>query len=254
MRYVWIYSILLLGFSDKFLQQGNTPSDIWSLGAVFLEMTTVLAGRTLADMKAFYSEHGSNGSYIRTNPEATKLWMTELERQPDCEHDTQLLNLIAQMTERKPDDRPTAQQVVITIQDFDCLQPYCGDCCYIDDGNTATSYAGSVSSILDKDDSSEHSPDVSTADTSKSLLEAKSESAWQSTTRREPTEDDTVMVQSTSLVEVDSSSNPTNDSQHHYAPQSPVHNRQDSKQTRQQHDSLAESDAVGFLALRNRYA
>jgi len=57
----------------------NTSSDIWSLGVVFLEMTAVLKGRTVAYVYDFLKKHGLGQAYVRTNPTGTLALVTELK-------------------------------------------------------------------------------------------------------------------------------------------------------------------------------
>ncbi|KAF7512717.1 hypothetical protein GJ744_000284 [Endocarpon pusillum] len=39
----------------------NPASDIWSLGCVFIEMSTVLMNRTIQELRKFYEENGTKG-------------------------------------------------------------------------------------------------------------------------------------------------------------------------------------------------
>lgn len=141
-------------------QKRGTPSDIWSLGCVFLEMATVLCNHTAEEMKEFFTSHGTKGLYVRTNEEASMLWTETVKRQPDSEDDTQPLALVHWMTKRSPEDRPTAQQVVNTIFEFEGQHAFCGICCY-DDSNTKTSYTGSVSSVIEENDDALKFPSMS---------------------------------------------------------------------------------------------
>lgn len=54
----------------------NTSSDIWSLGAVFLEMVVVLKGKTASDINIYFEENGSKDSFIRANPVALEGFIT----------------------------------------------------------------------------------------------------------------------------------------------------------------------------------
>lgn len=123
-------------------QKRNESSDVWSLGCVFLEMTTVLNNRTIEEMMDYYITHGTEGTCVRTNAKATKLWMEELQTKSKSSDDTEPLKLIAWMTERFAKDRPDAQQVVNTILSFESQQPFYGICCSVDDNSTQTFHQG----------------------------------------------------------------------------------------------------------------
>ncbi|KAI1814436.1 kinase-like domain-containing protein [Poronia punctata] len=57
----------------------NTASDVWSLGCVFLEMTTILFGYTHYDLLTFFSKNGTeNYTRISLNEEAIRLWIKYL--------------------------------------------------------------------------------------------------------------------------------------------------------------------------------
>ena len=103
-------------------------------------MTSVLNNRTLEEMKKFFVTHGTEREYVRSNEEATKLWMEELRRNPESAEDTEPLALIIQMIQRTPKDRYTAIQVVNTIQHFDSHLPFYGICCANDVGTTQKTY------------------------------------------------------------------------------------------------------------------
>ena len=113
----------------------------------------MLNNHTFKEMKEYFGSHGTKGYYIRTNAEATKLWAEEIKRQPESNDGIQPLGLVHWMTLEKPGDRPTAQQIGNTLFDFQSQQAIYGICCYVD-GNTQSSYIGSVSSYIDKNDSS----------------------------------------------------------------------------------------------------
>lgn len=158
-------------------------------------MVTVLTGQTLAGRKDFYQNNGTNGLYVRTNQKATHSWMEKLKIETPCRDDTQILDLIFNMTERQPDDRPTAQQVTNAILDFDGQQPYCGYCCYIDDGDTTTSYAGSVSSFVDDNDSSEQLSIWSETSTSSSSQTVQAVDSGADSVGEKLSDEDTIKLQ-----------------------------------------------------------
>jgi serine/threonine protein kinase len=110
----------------------NTSSDIWSLGAVFLEMVVVLKDKTIEYMENFFKEHGSKQAYVRTNTAALLELVAELEGVGSlC--DNRALGWIQLMLLTEQQLRPTAASLVasITNSDKDRREStvFCGICC-----------------------------------------------------------------------------------------------------------------------------
>ncbi|KAI9765695.1 MAG: hypothetical protein M1839_005400 [Geoglossum umbratile] len=120
----------------------NSSSDIYSLGCVFLEMTTVLRGRTLGSMKEYFYSHGTNESYVRTNSEAMNLWLEEIRDIMSPGYDNQPIEWIKDMVKVIPESRPGARELVSQISD--CEGGFCGTCCAGDDRSADSSYRGSM--------------------------------------------------------------------------------------------------------------
>jgi ankyrin repeat protein len=93
-------------------------------------------------MKEYFHSHGTNGSYVRTNPEAVQLWLEELRSKPNPAHDNEPLEWIKNMTKVKSEDRPSALQLTNLIRE--CEGGFCGTCCIDDEVSTESSYQGSV--------------------------------------------------------------------------------------------------------------
>ncbi|KAH6644829.1 kinase-like domain-containing protein, partial [Boeremia exigua] len=92
------------------------PSDIWSMGCVFLEMVTILHDRTLENMERFYLEHGTKYGPYHLNQLATAAWIDEL-CQTSTASDLEPLTWIQEMLEAQPASRPTVSQVLASISD-----------------------------------------------------------------------------------------------------------------------------------------
>ncbi|KAH0537169.1 hypothetical protein FGG08_005994 [Glutinoglossum americanum] len=61
----------------------NSLSDIYSLGCVFMEITSVLRGDLVGRTEEFFKSHGTEETYIQTNREAMELWCAELSGRPN---------------------------------------------------------------------------------------------------------------------------------------------------------------------------
>ncbi|KAF2816763.1 kinase-like protein [Mytilinidion resinicola] len=107
------------------------PSDIWSLGCVFLEMLAVLKGQRLQWMKDFYAARGTGQPFVRTNTEATVQLLAALEEMEQWS-DNSAIQWVEDMTQRSPQRRPTAAALVKAIMGSDrqrIMSPWCGLCC-----------------------------------------------------------------------------------------------------------------------------
>lgn len=97
------------------------------MGCVYIEMCTVLAGSTVAEMKVFFSGHGSKHEF--RDVKTTKLWTDKLIPNLATEQDLQPLSLARLMCNPDALRRPLAEEVVMRICQFDSPPPYfCVDC------------------------------------------------------------------------------------------------------------------------------
>ncbi|KAL8909888.1 MAG: hypothetical protein Q9171_004801 [Xanthocarpia ochracea] len=114
------------------LEPRNTSSDIWSLGVVFLEMITVLKGKTVEFVYEFLERHGNQQKYVRTNSAALDELITELKKSGSIS-DNQALEWIQQMLLTKQRLRQTSVTLVASIvaagERGDGNGPFCGICC-----------------------------------------------------------------------------------------------------------------------------
>jgi hypothetical protein len=110
----------------------NTSSDIWSLGIIFLKMTAVLKGRTVAYMYEFLQEHRSGQAYVRTNPTGTNALVAEF-KETGSPTDNAALGWVQSMVTVPQQLRPTAASLMASItsasQKGDRNEAFCGICC-----------------------------------------------------------------------------------------------------------------------------
>ena len=126
----------------------NSASDMWSLGIVFLEMTTVLRGSTIRQLRKFLEKNGTGHPYVGKNSPATHKWF-EVLRQADIqqESDNEPLSWIHDLLLRDPLNRPRAKTLLAQIQGSISAGSFCGFCC-AQDGNETNSICSSATSSL----------------------------------------------------------------------------------------------------------
>ena len=107
----------------------HRSSDIWSLGVLFLEMTTFIRGKTIDEMDRYLKTHGQQESHIHVNLEATMKWFEILrDTGTGSVLDNEPLVWIQQMLNREHTNRPSASVVynqILAFQDGE----FCGLCC-----------------------------------------------------------------------------------------------------------------------------
>ena len=110
-------------------------SDIWSLGVVYLEMTTVLRGRAFKDMGIFCTRNGSGNSTVWNNLEGALQWLDLVEpKSRPYSADTGLRKWIRAMLVDTPAMRISVQALCEDIDDFK-EDRYCGRCCSDDESS-----------------------------------------------------------------------------------------------------------------------
>ena len=112
----------------------SSASDVWSLGVVFLEMITVLRGRTIRELRRYLETHGTRHPCVWGNAPAIHEWF-ELIRQvstgPDS--DNEPLMWIKDMTQANPPNRPSSEAITKQIRNTAARSKFIGHCCATDD-------------------------------------------------------------------------------------------------------------------------
>ena len=107
----------------------HRSSDIWSLGVVFLEMVTILRGKSIAELDNFLQNNGHRHTEIHLNLDAAMNWFEQLQAHGrGSPIDNEPLSWIRPMLNRGHSNRPTA---VAVYQDIVAFQDgkFCGRCC-----------------------------------------------------------------------------------------------------------------------------
>lgn len=117
-------------------QKRNESSDVWSLGCVFLEISTVLKGRNVDFLRARFKEHSDSMAFHRNIP-MIRTWMAEL-RACGSVLDSFPLDWIQLMLQTDTKLRPTAQglyqwSIGTFTRSASVRKLFCGDCCIADE-------------------------------------------------------------------------------------------------------------------------
>lgn len=112
----------------------NSASDMWSLGIVFLEMTTVLRGHDIQEMRRHSESKGTRHPFVWGNPQATHEWFEVLRgAKSGLESDNEPLTWIKDLTHRDPQKRPQAWELTIQIREAASSCAFIGQCCAKED-------------------------------------------------------------------------------------------------------------------------
>jgi serine/threonine protein kinase len=110
--------------------KGGTRSDIWCLGILFLQLTTVLHREHLFAMRLFLEQNGSSGSHsgnVFANKEGAIMWTEQLyNRWKGEEIDNAPIQWIGDMLQQDPLTRPSASQI---FQDIKKSSQFCCESC-----------------------------------------------------------------------------------------------------------------------------
>ncbi|KAJ4991925.1 dual specificity mitogen-activated protein kinase kinase 1 [Stagonosporopsis vannaccii] len=106
----------------------SSPSDLWSLGVIFMEMATVLARRPVADLQSLLNERGraTDQPYLWADPKAVTIWLETLQKSNgDSHHDNEPLEWIRNLLNPKPKRRPTSDVLMHDIHDAQSFNIFC---------------------------------------------------------------------------------------------------------------------------------
>ena len=140
-------------------EKRNSSTDIWSLGCVFLEMWTVLNGRSVQDMRQFFKLKSESYRFYENIPYFEE-WESTLRS--DSLLPVTPETWINGMLQEDPDKRESANSLYMKIS-YDSTHgknlsnPFCGECCIPDQES------------LSSEDDSDSDPLATTAPLSPSL-------------------------------------------------------------------------------------
>ena len=124
----WIYCAPEVAHYER----RNLSSDIWSLGCVFLEMTTVLKGRSITEIQEYFTK--LHGSYRFYKCKTGIVGWAKILRASDLQSDNLPLKWISCMLRIPPESRPSAEDLYQEITSQAQMnegeaQHFIGDCC-----------------------------------------------------------------------------------------------------------------------------
>ncbi|KAF2143346.1 uncharacterized protein K452DRAFT_307490 [Aplosporella prunicola CBS 121167] len=105
------------------------PSDIWSLGCVFLEMATVLNNESVIDFRGFLETNGTQRSHYWQNSSALAMWIQHLRESFKASDDLIILQWLEWMLQESPRDRPDSLQLLNEIRENQGETSFIGSCC-----------------------------------------------------------------------------------------------------------------------------
>jgi serine/threonine protein kinase len=81
----------------------NSSADVWALGCIFLEVTTVLKKRTISDLRAFLESFGTQSTVYSMNHDGVLTWVDQLVNEDEHVSDNIPLEWVRAILKKKPD-------------------------------------------------------------------------------------------------------------------------------------------------------
>ncbi|KAH8647083.1 hypothetical protein BGZ60DRAFT_438065 [Tricladium varicosporioides] len=138
-------------------EERGSPSDMWSLGVVFLEMTTKLLGLRVDRLKSTIEAHAQRAKvlpYAYANIPAVVDWLTKLSEQDvQFRHDKEPLIWVRGLLQSKPDNRPSSQILMKDILETPSFGIFCCFKCQPDFQDDAFAYDAAMSKADPEEDS-----------------------------------------------------------------------------------------------------
>ncbi|EKG10159.1 hypothetical protein MPH_12759 [Macrophomina phaseolina MS6] len=108
-------------------QKRNKASDMWSLGVVFLEITTVLLGNNLGNFGTFMAKNAKNRDYpqaIWANLPTALDWLARI-MSPHVESANEAITWVRSLLQDDPKNRPTVKNLMVDIRQTPSFRQFC---------------------------------------------------------------------------------------------------------------------------------
>ncbi|KAI9725790.1 MAG: hypothetical protein M1834_009739 [Cirrosporium novae-zelandiae] len=106
----------------------SSATDMWCLGVVFLEMTTVLRGRTIEEMRRYL-----DNKFVFSDLPTAHKWLGILRKSKiGSATDNEPLIWIKDLIQEAPEKRPNANSLWMQIMVSSYSKQFCGACCHDD--------------------------------------------------------------------------------------------------------------------------